>query len=84
MPKYRLMQDNDEVKFNHTSDFNELDNYNLKDIIKFTGVFKSEEELKNYLRKFSLIKNNHSLYVGYRFNHKDKKLQYGIIPYWGY
>lgn len=78
MPKYRLMQSTNEVKFNHITAFNDLDNYNLQDIIKFTGVFKSEEELKMYLNKYSLIENNKPLYIQYRFNHKDKKLQYGI------
>lgn len=78
MPKYKLMQNNNEIKFNHTADFSDLDNYNLKDIIKFTGVFKSEEELKNYLKKYSLIETNQPLNIQYKFNHKDKKLQYGI------
>ena len=78
MPKYILMQNNLEIPFNRIAEFSNLDNYKLEDIIKFTGVFKTEEELKLYLKKYKLIENNKPLYIQYRFNHKDKKLQYGI------
>lgn len=78
MAKYKLMQDKEEIRFTVAPDFKELDCHSLKDIIKFTGVFKDAEELKEYLNNYSLIKTNKPLSIQYRFGGKDKKLNYGI------
>ena len=78
MAKYRLMQDKDVVNFDITPDFKDLKNDNLKDIIKFTGVFNNSDELKEYLNKYKLIKTNKPLSIKYKFGGKDNTLRYGI------
>lgn len=78
MAKYRLVQDNEEIRFATIPDFKDLKDDNLKDIIKFTGFFKNVDELKGYLNKYNLIKTNRSLTIKYRFGGKDKTLRYGV------
>lgn len=78
MSKYRLVQESKEVDFNVIPDFNDLNNNRLEDIIKFTGVFKNEDELRNYLKHYKLINTDKPLKIKYRYAHKDKTLIHGI------
>lgn len=77
MVRYRLTQDNMDIDFNQIPDFNNLNNNRLEDIVKFTGVFKSEEELRNYLKHYKLIQTDKPLRIKYRYCHKDKTVIYG-------
>lgn len=76
--EYRLMQEERQIEFNKIDRFSDLNNNDLTDIIKFTGCFKSTKELKLYLNKYSLIKNNSGLSIDYTYHGKTKSLKYGI------
>lgn len=76
--EYRLMQEEQQIEFNKIDRFSDLNNNDLTDIIKFTGCFKNVKELKLYLFKYNLIKNNASLSIDYTYHGKNKSLKYGI------
>ncbi len=78
MLKYRLMQENDEINFNTIEDHKTLDNNNLKDIIKFTGLFKTQEELRTYLSKYKLVKTSKPFKISYKYGGKQRNLIYGV------
>lgn len=76
--EYRLMQEEQQIEFNKIDRFSDLNNNDLTDIIKFTGCFKNTKELKLYLNKYSLIKNNSGLSIDYTYHGRTKSLKYGI------
>ena len=78
MIKYKLMQDNEQIKFNSIEGYTELNNDNLKDIIKFTGMFKTPEELRMYLTKYDLVKTSKPFSISYKYGGNLRNLIYGV------
>lgn len=78
MAKYRLVQGNNDIDFTKIPEFNNLKQSELKDLIKFTGCFKNEEELRGYLKHYDLIDYSDKLSIKYKYNKEDKTLKYGI------
>ena len=84
MAKYKLIQMDDDknnkekILFNKIENFRNLNKDNIKDIVKFTGLFKSEQELSEFLKKHKLIKNEGKFDIVYRYGGEDKQLEYGV------
>lgn len=85
MAKYTLVQIDESKKvkeipilFNSLDSFRNLNKDNLKDIIKFTGLFKSQSELNKFLKKHKLVKNDGNFDIIYRYGGENKHLKYGI------
>lgn len=85
MAKYRLVQIDESKKtkgipilFNKLDNFRNLNKDNLKDIVKFTGLFKSEQELREFLKEHKLIKTEEKIDIVYRYGGENKQLDYGV------
>lgn len=85
MAKYYLIQENRKelniIDFSKIYGFGEFDSTNLKDIITFTGMYKDENELKQFLLHHNLIKEdnfNKKLKICYKYNKRNKTLMYGV------
>ena len=85
MAKYYLVQEVKKelqiIDFSKISGFLEFDSTNLKDIITFTGMYKDETELKQFLLHHNLIKEdnfNKKLKITYKYKKQNKTLMYGV------
>lgn len=81
MAKYYLSSGENNLNFTNITDFTELKHDDLSDIIKFTGIFKSESELKLYLMNHRLITTATPLKITYQYKNQVKNLKYGVTYY---
>lgn len=81
MSKYHLTEWGKPIEFNKLNEFNGLNYEDLSDIIKFTGIFKNESELKLFLLNHKLIKEAGPLKITYRNKNQLNNLKYGVTYY---
>ena len=81
MAKYYLSSGQNNIEFNNITDFTDLKYDELSDVIKFTGIFKSESELKLYLLNHRLVRTAAPLRITYQYKQQVKHLKYGVTYY---